>query len=77
MCGLSHLLAETCFHWRNLYLVSDEVQFGFSITLITEGTGTAHISLHMGSFILSLNCTTALCIQHSKALRIKVIANDL
>lgn len=78
MCGLSRQPAETCFHWRNLDLVSAEVQFGFSITLITEGIGrTCNISLHMESLILSLNCTTVLRCHRSNAVGLNIFANDL
>lgn len=47
------------FHWRTLDLLSAEVQFGFSITLIKEGWGrTWALSLHLESLILNLDCTS-------------------
>lgn len=67
-------LRRFVFHWRNLDLVSAEVQFGFSITLIREGRGgTCTLFLHMESLILSPNYTPALRSHHSNAVGAKIV----
>lgn len=72
MCGLFRTARTAlCLEWRQL-------QFEFSITLITEGIGqTLTISLRSESLVLGLNRTAGLTRCHSNAVGLNIQANDL